>query len=151
MRKTNLLIILLSVGAAAGAQSPPERQMNVTQGPERVFDEPVEQILPSLAGAKPTGENGRVGNELVFWGYELADGRDVFFFACALLPDVSCPDRVPLICTANSTVLETSEVGGNVTRRRCSDIAITAPGNPRPGCTQAEQSTPLMVGLVACG
>ena len=57
--------------------------MKVKQGPETVFDRPPAEILPALAGAKATGENGRVGPELVFWGYEHDDGRRVFFFACA--------------------------------------------------------------------
>ena len=76
----------------------PERQMNVRQGPETVFDRPPAEILPALAGAKATGENGRVGSELVFWGYEQNDGRRVFFFACALRPDFDCATRVPAIC-----------------------------------------------------
>jgi hypothetical protein len=151
MRALTLVIVLLSSLAAAAAMSQElERRMNVRLGPETVFAEPVAQIFPALVDAKPTGENGRVGNELVFWGYELADGRDVFLFACALVANVNCAERMPLICTTTTNVLETRELGGTVTQRNCRDIAITSPGDTRPGCTQREQSTPVMAGLASC-
>jgi hypothetical protein len=152
MRAQILTTALTSIFAAASALPQElERQMNVRLGPETVFQEPVTQIFPTLADAKPTGENGRVGNELVFWGYDLADGREVFLFACALVANVNCEERVPLICTTSTNVLETRELGGTVTQRNCRDIAIASPGDTRPGCTQREQSTPVRAGLVSCG
>ena len=79
--------------------------MNVRQGPDTVFDRPPADILPALAGAAATGENGRVGTELVFWGYRQPDGQRVFFFACAQRPGFDCAARVPAICPTSTTVL----------------------------------------------
>jgi hypothetical protein len=142
----------VAIGAAlvsiAAAQ---ERTMNVRQGPETVFAQPVEQILPELVGARATDENGRVGGELVFWGYRLADGRPAFFFACAQLPDVDCGARVQLICPDRTTVLATSEASGAMLRRECRPVAFAAPGDTRPGCVDNVDTAPLQVGLVTCG
>jgi hypothetical protein len=139
----------------AGAVHADERAMSVTQGPETVFSAPVEQILPALAGARPTGENGRVGGELVFWGYERSDGSAVFFFACARMPmpgSVDCAERVAAICTTRTNVLESREASGNVVRRSCRNVAVAAPGDTRPGCVDTEEpAAALSVGLVACG
>jgi hypothetical protein len=135
----------------AGAGSALEREMNVTQGPETVFNRPPAEILPSLAGATPTGENGRVGSALVFWGYEQAAGRRVFFFACAQLVDVDCGERVQAICPVTTAVLETQETSGNIVRRSCSSVAVAGPGELRPGCDDLETSAGLLVGLVSCG
>jgi hypothetical protein len=55
-----------------------------------VFSEPIDTLLPELEGATATGENGRVGPELVFWGYRLGDGRPAFLFACAPREGVNC-------------------------------------------------------------
>jgi hypothetical protein len=142
--------LVAALGAAA--QEPvPQRQMNVTQGPETVFDRPPAEILPSLAGATATGENGRIGTELVFWGYRRGDGRQVFFFACARRADVDCAARVPAICPAGTQVLETGEASGTAVRRVCRNIAVASPGDTRPGCQDRVESTTLDVGLVACG
>lgn len=124
--------------------------MNVTQGPEVVFDRPVGEIVATLEGATPTGENGRVGNELVFWGYELADDRPVYFFACKLSPDVDCAQRIESICLTTTTVLESAETAGKTVRRSCREVAVTAPGETRPGCTDTVEDVALAVGLVSC-
>ena len=108
--------------------------MNVRQGPESVFDRPPAEIMPALADAKATGENGRVGRELVFWGFEHADGRRVFFFACARRPEFDCATRVSQICPVTTTVLETREASGNTVRRSCRNVAVVSPGEVRPGC-----------------
>jgi hypothetical protein len=79
IRTVALLIGLYT--CLTGVADEHERQMNVRQGPDAVFDRPVGELLPILAGSRETGENGRVGNELVFWGFELADGRQAFLFA----------------------------------------------------------------------
>jgi hypothetical protein len=147
-------IALVSMCCALGAfaqEEIPERQMGVRQGPESVFDRPAADILPALAGAKATGENGRVGPELVFWGYEQSDGRRVFFFACARRPEFDCATRVPAICPATATVLETRETSGEMVRRSCRNFAVVAAGETRPGCDDRTQSASMAVGLVSCG
>ena len=104
-----------------------------------------------MAGAKATGENGRVGPELVFWGYEYDDGRRVFFFACAKRPDFDCATRVPAICPVTTTVLETRDASGTTVRRSCRNVATVRPGDIRPGCAEQTESAALAVGLVSCG
>ncbi len=145
-------IVSLSAALGAAAQTEvPAREMNVRQGPDSVFDRPPAEILPSLAGAKATGENGRVGRELVFWGFEQPDGRRVFFFACALRPDLECGPRIAAICPATTTVLETQEASGKTVRRRCRSTAVVGVGDVRPGCDDRTESAGLSVGLVRCG
>jgi hypothetical protein len=101
-----------------------------------VFDVPVTEIVPALAGAKPTRVKGRVGGELVFWGYDLADGRRVNLFACALLPDVDCAARVQAVCAAGGEVLESREVAGELVRRVCRPVSSGASSTVRPGCNE---------------
>jgi hypothetical protein len=137
--------------ASAQAPLPQERVMNVTHGPETVFAEPVDAIMPSLTGARATGENGRLGLELVFWGYEQASGRRVFLYACASDPSVDCAGRVPGICLNGTTLLEQGQTNGTIVRRQCRTVAATAPGDRRPGCADRTESVPVAVGLVACG
>ena len=132
----------------AGAQ---ERRMDVKQMPDSVFARPVEMLIPELHGAAPTGENGRIGGELVFWGYRLGDGRPVFLFACAMLEDVNCGERTQLICPEQTTVVRTGTTDGNIVRRECHNIAVVAPGERRPGCIDTLQNVPLAIGLVSCG
>ena len=142
------------LGCALGASAQekiPARQMNVRQGPETVFDRPPAEIFPALEGAAATGENGRVGSELVFWGYEQRDGRRLFLFACAVAPDLDCAARIPAICPSTTTVLETREMSGNAVRRNCRSVAVSAPGDLRPGCEDRLESASLAVGLVSCG
>jgi hypothetical protein len=128
-----------------------ERTLDVTQGPETVFDRPVAEIVPALEGATATGENGRVGNELVFWSYRLADGRPVYLFACARLPDVNCEERIQDVCLTPTTVLDSGETSGKIVRRQCREIAVVAPGDTRPGCIDTIADVSLAVGLVSCG
>jgi hypothetical protein len=128
-----------------------ERRMDVTHKPETVFSQPVDQVAPALAGATPTNENGRVGGELVFWGYKLADGRPVFLFACAGSDTVSCDERMEMICVDRTTVLSSNTGGGSVVRRRCRSMVFVKPGDTRPGCVDNAETAPLSVGLVSCG
>jgi hypothetical protein len=155
MRRRLALGAAATLGAVLGAgaqQEIPTRQMNVRQGPETVFDRPPGEILPALAGATATGENGRVGTELVFWGYEQRDGRRVFFFACAQGPDLDCTARTRAICPATTKVLETTEASGTAVRRSCRTFSVSAPGDLRPGCDdRLDGSATLAVGLVSCG
>ncbi len=140
--------LIAAVAAVAGAQ---ERRMDVKQRPDAVFSEPVSSLLPQLAGATATGENGRIGNELVFWGYKLGDGRRAFLFACAPGGDVNCDERVPMICLARPNVLTTGAANGNVTHRQCREIASTKVGDLHPGCVDTVENVPLSIGLVSCG
>ena len=142
---------LSSAWAAVSQDATPQREMNVTLGPDTVFDRPVAEIMPALAGASATGENGRVGPELVFWGYQQTDGRRVFFYACAPQPDFDCAERVPAICPATTTVLATGEANGTLVRRHCRSVAVTPAGDVRPGCEDRVESVSMAVGLVSCG
>jgi hypothetical protein len=147
---------LLGVVGATSAQEeplPPERRMDVTQKPDTVFTEPVERYVPELRGATPTNENGRVGGELVFWGYRLGDGRPVYMFACTPLGGVNCEERIQLICETRTEVLRTGTMEtGNVVRRSCRNVAFATPGDTRPGCNDnLDTMAPLTVGLVSCG
>jgi hypothetical protein len=151
LTKPIAIVSLCFALGAAGQEQIPKREMNVRQGPESVFDRPAAEVLPALTGAKATGENGRVGAELVFWGYEQSDGRRVFFFACALRPEFDCATRVPAICPATATVLETRETSGMTVRRNCRNVSVVGAGDVRPGCDDRTQSANLAVGLVSCG
>jgi hypothetical protein len=142
------LVSAVMLMAAARAQ---ERRMDVTHKPDTVFSQPVDQVMPALAGATPTNENGRVGGELVFWGYKLADGRPVVLFACAGSETVNCDERVQMICLDRTTVLSSNAGGGNIVRRQCRAMALANPGDTRPGCVDKEETVPLAVGLVSCG
>lgn len=154
MKKLTTLAIALGFSGTFGvaaADPIPQRQMNLTQGPDAVFDRPVAEIMPALAGATATGENGRIGSEFVFWGYRQADGRRVFFFACAPQPDFDCAERVPAVCAVTTTVLATGEASGTVVRRTCRNIVVAAVGDVRPGCDDRVESASMAVGLVSCG
>ena len=140
--------LLIALGAAAAAAQ--ERIMNVTQGPDTVFDRPVDELMTELAGATATGVNGRVGNELVFWGFELADGRDVYFYACAMREGVDCEARSNAICIGRTEALRRIETAGQVRHLRCSEVATVGVGDVRPGCTDRVQDDNLHAGLVQC-
>ena len=72
MGKSILALGILGLSfVARGADELPARTMGVTQGPETVFEQAPGDFIPELGGARPTGENGRVGYELVFWGYDV--------------------------------------------------------------------------------
>ena len=136
--------------AATAAETPLVPQMNVTQGPETVFATSPTDIFPALAGARRTKEAGRVGNEMVFWGYEQKDGARVFLFACAAIGDVDCQQRVQVVCP-NAKVLDMQMASGNILRRTCRRVTSTAPGEVRPGCDDRVEMTPLSIGLLSCG
>ena len=150
MTRTGIVsaILVAAIAAAAGAQ---ERKMDVKQPPGAVFAEPVASLLPELAGATATGENGRVGNELVFWGYKLGNGHPAFLFACMPKADVNCDERVPMICLARTNVLTTGSANGNVVRRQCHLLSAAQIGDVRPGCVDKLENVPLSIGLVSCG
>lgn len=150
-----LTIRLLAVAAAAATASSswgnePERQMNVQQGPDAVFAEPPDQIFSELAGATATNENGRIGNELVFWGYRLADGRDAYLVGCAIIDNVDCAEREARVCPTGTQVIARGMSDGLVRELSCKSIATVAPGDTHPGCTDKERSQSVHVSLVSC-
>lgn len=140
-----LMLALISIGSVSA-----QRRMTVTHGPESVFDVSVVQVLPELTGARRTGENGRVGNEFVFWGYRFDDGNAVWLYACALVDDVDCPERRNAVCAAGIEVLAEREYMGNAVHRRCLDVGIAAAGELHPGCSDSSYVAPLSVGVLAC-
>src|SRR4051812_41863097 len=150
-RRIALVVALCAAAFAALGKEPIKRQLGVRQGPEKVFDVPVADIVPALASAKPTGVNGRVGGELVFWGYNLADGRKTNLFACALVADVDCAARVHAVCPAGVKQQESREVSGKMVHRVCRPVATAQPSAARPGCDDDENAANLLVGLVECG
>lgn len=155
LRASGLAWVLLAVSACSSLPPPndplPARSMGVTRGPELVFHQPVEAVMPALAGAVATGRNGRVGGELVFWSYQLQDGSDVLFIACAELEGVDCAARTQLVCPAGKpTTLQTSSISGEVRELQCRSIAQVAPGDLRPNCLEDEITSPLTLGLVSC-
>jgi hypothetical protein len=144
--------VALAAVLLGAAETPvPERRMDVTQGPDTVFERPVAEILPELEGATPTGENGRVGDELVFWGYRLADGRPTDFYACARVAGVDCTAWAEAICEDGTTVLATGGHSGRIVQRRCGEVGVAHPGETRPGCVDTVADVELAVGLVSCG
>jgi hypothetical protein len=136
---------------AAQTAKEPERTMGVSAGPELVFSQPVNAMLSQLNGAVATHENGRVGNELVFWGYRMEDGSESWLFACAPLEGVDCPTRTLKICPAGSTriIVQTSEQG-LVRELNCRVVGQAGIGDLRPGCSDIEKLNALLVGLAAC-
>lgn len=131
--------------------APAEREMNVQQGPEAVFSVPVASIFPVLESAEATGQNGRVGDELVFWGYRLGDGREVELVACAEAADVDCAARERQVCASGMESLARTTAEGLVRRRHCTRVATVAPGELHPGCTDRDTHRDLVVSLVQCG
>lgn len=153
MRHSIRMMAAMAVAAtasSAGLGEEAERQMNVRQGPASVFAEPPGQIFSELAGATATDENGRIGNELVFWGYRLADGREVYLVACAMIDTIDCAARESRVCQTESRVLSRGTSQGLVRQIECKSIATAAPGDIRPGCTDTERSQELAVALVTC-
>jgi len=144
-----IAVIAAAIPCSSSGEEP-ERQMNVEQGPESVFAEAPDQIFPELAGATATHENGRIGNELVFWGYRLEDASEVYLVACAMLDNIDCAAREDRVCLTESRVISRGTGQGLVREINCRSIATVAPGDIRPGCTDKEQSRALAVSLVTC-
>ena len=156
MKATLLAAVILSGVFAANnifaASGPtPERKMNVRQGPDSVFDKDVAEIMPRLKGATATNENGRVGNELVFWGYRLANNELVYFYACANLEGVDCTRRSNAICPVKTQVIEQSDRSGRISRFKCDAICnVHPPNGVSTCCRETVEDNPLVVGLVSC-
>lgn len=153
MLSRSIVVIVPAIicGAAVpGAALAQQEHEPVRQGPDAVFEQPVDSVFDALVDAEATGRNARIGNEFVYWGYELADGRNVFLFACAPLEDVDCEARRAAICPAGGTLIARSEVIGRVRRVHCESIGVAAPGELRPGCSDQEIENPLDAGIVQC-
>lgn len=129
----------------------PQRLVSAVNGPERVFDAPVEDVVPALRGARASGPRGRVGYELVFWGYELGNGQRATLVACAILPDVDCAGRRAKVCESGpGATLFSGEQGGAVRHRDCRAVGVSPPGEPLPNCTDTERTQPVEIHLLAC-
>ena len=151
----SIAVILSGVFTAynifANPEKIPERQMNVRQGPDSVFNTGVAEIMPQLKGATATNENGRVGNELVFWGYRLADGEPVYFYACANLEGVDCAQRSNTICPVKTQVIAQGNNSGQISRFKCEAIcSVHPPDGLSACCNESMEDNALLVGLVKC-
>ena len=155
MRLSLLIVLFLPVvfsafGVDADTGKVYERRMNVRQGPETVFDSDITDIIPDLKGATATNENGRVGNEMVFWGYRLADGDNVFFYACASLEGVDCALRRRSICPIETLVVAEADRNGRMSRFQCEAMCSVRPGMALPCCDESMEDNSMVVGLVKC-
>ena len=148
--KLILCIILVGCYACTPIKRLPSRIMTVSIGPDKVFERPVEEVLPQLSNAVATNNNGRVGNELVFWEYQLVDGQLVNFFACAMLDDVDCEARLPVICPGGGQELNRTLESGVVRQLDCRAVGIGGVGDPRPNCTDDTIQNELLIGLMQC-
>jgi hypothetical protein len=154
--KTSLAInafvaVIASLATIAAIAAEPERRMGVRAGPERVFGRPVAEIVPQLQGATATDVNGRVGAELVFWGYRLGSGGATNLFGCAMVEGVDCEARTRQICPDGEGRIQQSAVEpGNIIRRECAAVGNAAVGELHPGCINNEIQHDVLVGLVNC-
>lgn len=143
-------VMMWGLGPAQAAPEP-DRTMGVKTGPEAVFSRPVAEILPQLQGATATNINGRVGAELVFWGYLLNNGRATNLFGCAMVEGVDCEARALNICLdGEARIQQKMTERGNMVKRECRYIGNAAPGDLHPGCTNNEIQNDLLVGLADC-
>ena len=152
-RKVFALLLALSLVACGTFVVPekvPPRTMGVNLGPDSVFAQPVAEIVPELQGAEPTGINGRLGPEMVFWGFNLSDGTRAELFACAVHDDINCEARVRAICPARGEELTRTVLPGLVTHLNCRPVGLAAPGDLRPNCDEYERTDDLLVGLMQC-
>lgn len=149
LRRVVAVLPALGLAMDVAAESA-ERRMNVRQGPETVFAEAPATIFAELAGAVPTGRNGRVGNELVFWGFRLGDGQEVQLTACLMVSGVDCEARLDRVCAGPARTLASAMAPGLVRRIRCRSIANAGVGDRHPGCIDREQPEPLAVNLIQC-
>lgn len=144
------LLVLIAACTPIERQPRIERSMGVSAGPDNVFSQPVSEIVPQLSNATATGTNGRVGNEMVFWGYRLQDNTGANLFACAMLDDVDCDDRIAKICPAGGQEQARVYEPGTVRHINCRPIGVAAPGDLLPNCEDYDRSYDLMVGLMQC-
>lgn len=146
-------VACLLLGGCQSAVVPqaPERVEAAVGGPERVFSRPVTEIVPLLQDARRAGPNGRVGSEMVFWGYELAGNKPAFLVACAMLPGVDCAGRVPQVCqSGRPEILFSQQDQGEVRFLNCQEVGIVAPGGLTPNCADTQKVQEVAVTLLSC-
>jgi hypothetical protein len=151
--KWSLLLLVLATTACTSTvptSRMPERKMNLTAGPDRVFTSPVDEVVSELSGAVATGSNGRVGNQLVFWEYRLRDNRRANLFACAEGDVVDCETRIRMVCPGGGEELVRQEAPGQVRHMDCQFYGVANVGELFPNCSDRELTEPLVVGLVQC-
>jgi hypothetical protein len=145
------VMLLVGCGLLPVNERIPKRTLGVGSGPELVFKRPVAEVIPELVGAVATGQNGRVGSELVFWSYKLRDGKEVLFHACAELDGVDCVGRSALICPSGTPLpIFSRSLPGEVRRLECKAYGQAAVGDLRPNCLDFEFETSLLAGLSSC-
>lgn len=149
-RFLGILVVFLGLVACSTPERLPPRSMGVSAGPDKVFDQSVDAIFPELAGAMPTGNNGRVGYEMVFWEYQLADGSNANLFTCVNQPEFNCEARLDRICPAGGQEMARTLSPGQVRELQCRAVGIVGPGELLPSCTEDENINELLVGLMAC-
>lgn len=158
-RLLNVACIAL-VAALAGCQSIarapeppalPQRIVSDIGSPQRVFERPVPEMVPGLQGARASGPNGRVGTELVFWGYELEGSGPAYLTACAFLPDAECEARLAKVCPSGAIeVLARHAESGKVRYLDCQAIGVASPGDLTPTCADTVDVQPVKVTLLRC-
>lgn len=145
------MLVALAACQAVSVPKPPERLESPVGGPERVFSRPVTEIVPLLQDARASGPIGRVGNELVFWSYELAGARPAVLTACAVLPDVDCAARAQQVCRSGSSeILFTRREPGEVRYLNCTAIGMVSPGDLTPTCDERDKVQEIDVRLLSC-
>lgn len=143
-------ILAASLAGCVTVDRTPARTTSVIGGPELVFARPVAEILPQLEGASPAGANGRVGNELVFWGYRLRDNTQASLFACLPREDINCDARIARVCPNGGQELARRTEPGLVRYLNCQTVGVVRPGDLYPGCVDNDRNDPLLVGLIQC-
>lgn len=150
------LLSILVLTACQSFDTLPRQQITRTRvdvgEPQRVFARPVADIVPELREATLARERGRVGNELVFWAYDLPDGQQRWLYACAILPGLDCEERIARVCPVGpQTVLVRREEPGAVRRMNCQLVGQAAPGDLYPNCQDHTDTLPVALGLLSCG
>ncbi|MEY4641077.1 MAG: hypothetical protein RLZZ227_1071 [Pseudomonadota bacterium] len=149
-----LMAALVGCQPVARAPEPPalpQRIVSDIGSPQRVFARPVTEIVPGLQGARASGPNGRVGTELVFWGYELEGTGPAYLAACAFLSDTECEARLPEVCPSGAIeVLSRHEESGKVRYLDCQAIGVASPGDLTPTCADTADVQPVTVTLLSC-
>jgi len=145
----SILLTMLLVSCVV-SERVPRREISNIAGPERVFEQPVGEMFQQLQGAESTGVNGRVGDEMVFWGYRLQDNSDVNLFACAPVNDVDCEARIAAVCPRGGEEIARLTEPGLVRQMNCAAVGVANVGELYPNCTDRETTNALIVGLNTC-
>lgn len=150
IRSITMILAAAAFLTAASAVTYAATVDTLRQGPEAVFDQPLGSIFADLQEAKRTQESGRVGREFVYWGFTLAAGQPVLFYACAITRGVDCGRRSVSLCHKPANVLKTSQTIGRVRHLECRLTCTTDLGSQNC-CSETEAPGPVEAGLVSCG